>query len=186
MIGETPPDGDGGVSPAIVPPVSITTTHSQVSYVSNLTGNAPVSPVSQFPVSLVSKSSHLGIPLTPPSRMMNMPDEKLFEEGYDSDIQRGPFYETGVSDEMFVGMDEDEPVSELAIPPVVATVPEVSREPAQMEKTSSERVIVEELSVNMINRMHINQLKAELSKRGVNKSGLKTDLIKKTEGGGCK
>ena len=130
MIGETPPYGDGGVSPAIVPPVSITTTHSQVSYVSNLTGNAPVSPVSQFPVSLVSKSSHLGIPLTPPSRMMNMPDEKLFEEGYDSDIQRGPFYETGVSDEMFVGMDEDEPVSELAIPPVVATVPEVSREPA--------------------------------------------------------
>ena len=162
MIGETPPDGDGGVSPAIVPPVSITTTHSQVSYISNLTGNAPVSPVSQFPVSLVSKSSHLGIPLTPPSRMMNMPDEKLFEEGYDSDIQRGPFYETGVSDEMFVGMDEDEPVSELAIPPVVATVPEVSREPAQMEKTSSERVIVEELSVDMINRMHVNQLKAEL------------------------
>ena len=83
-------------------------------------------------------------------------------------------------------MDEDEPVSELAIPPVVATVPEVSREPAQMEKTSSERVIVEELSVDMINRMHVNQLKAELSKRRVNKSGLKTDLIKKTEGGGCK
>ena len=133
MIGETPPDGDGGVSPAIVPPVSITTTHSQASYVSNLIGNAPVSPQSEFPVSLVLKSSHLGIPLTPPSRIMNMPDEKLFEEGYDSDIQIGPFYETGVSDEMFVAMDEDESVSELVIPPVVVTVPEMSREPAQME-----------------------------------------------------
>ena len=186
MIGETPPDGDGGVLPAIVPPVSITTTHSQISYVRNLTGNAPVSLVSQFPDSLVSKSLHLGIPLIPPSRMMNMPDEKMFKEGCDSDIQRGPFYETGVSDEMFVTMDEDKSVSELAIPPVMATVLEMSREPAQMEKTSSERVIVEELSVDMINRMHVNQLKAELSKRGVNKSGLKTDLIKKTEGGGCK
>ena len=70
MIGETPPDGDGGVSPAIVPPVLITTTHSQVSYVSNLTGNAHVSPESEFPASLVLKSSHLRIPLTPPSRMM--------------------------------------------------------------------------------------------------------------------
>jgi len=89
MIGETPPDWDGGVSPTIVPPVSITTTHSQVSYVTNLTGNTPVSPVFQFPVSLVSKSSHLGIPLTPPSRMMNMPDEKQFEVGYNSDIQYG-------------------------------------------------------------------------------------------------
>ena len=80
MIGETSPDGDGGVSSAIVPPVSITTIYSQVSYVSNLTGNAPVSPVSQFPVSLVSKSSHLGIPLRSPSRMMNMPDENPFKE----------------------------------------------------------------------------------------------------------
>ena len=107
MIGETPPDGDGGVSPAIVHHVSITTAHSQVSYVSNLTGNAPVSPVPQFPVSLVSKLSHLGIPLIPPSRMMNMPDEKLFGEGYDSDIQSKPFYETGVSDEMFVGKKKE-------------------------------------------------------------------------------
>ena len=80
---------------------------------------------------------------------------------------------------MFVGMDEDEPVSELVIPPVVATVLEVSREPAQMEKTSSERVIIEELSVYMIDRIHVNELKVELSKRGVNKSGLKTDLMKK-------
>ena len=74
-------------------------------------------------------------------------------------------------------MNEDESVSELVIPPVVATVPEVSRKPAQIEKTFLERVIVEELSVDKINRMHVNQLKAELSKCGVNKSGLKTDLI---------
>ena len=86
MIGEIPLDGDAGVSAAIVPPVSIATNQTQDSYVSNLTGNEPVSTESEFPVSLVLKSSHLGIPLTPPSRMMNMSDEKLFEEGYDSDI----------------------------------------------------------------------------------------------------
>ena len=40
-------------------------------------------------------------------------------------------------------------------------------------------MIIEELSVDMIDRMHFNELKVELSKRGVNKSGLKTDLIKK-------
>ena len=178
MIGKTPPDGDGRVSLAIVPPVSITSTHSQVSYVSNLTGNAPVSPESEFPVSFVLKSSHIGIPLTLLSRIMNMPDEKLFEEGFDSDIQRGPFYKIGVSNEMLVAINEDESVSELVIPLVVATVPKMSREPAQMEKTSSERVIVEELSVYMIDRIHFNELKVKLSKRGVNKSRLKTDLIK--------
>ena len=62
-----------------------------------------------------------------------MPDEELFEEGYDSDIQRGPFYETDISDETCVAMDEDESVSELVIPPVVATVLEMSREPAQCD-----------------------------------------------------
>ena len=173
MIGETPPDGDGEISVAIVPSMSIMTSYTQDSYIINLTGNAPVSPEFEFPVSLVLKSSHIGIPLTPPSRMMNIPDEELFEE-----VQRWPFYETGISDEMFVVMNEDELISELVIPPVEATVPEMSREPAQMEKTSTERVIVKESSVDLIDRMHVDQLKAELSKRGVNKSRLKTDLIK--------
>ena len=40
-------------------------------------------------------------------------------------------------------------------------------------------MIVKELNVDIIDMMHANQLKAELSKRGVNKSGLKTGLIKK-------
>ena len=93
--------------------------------------------------------------------------------------KEGLLYETGVSDEIFVVMDKDESVSELVIPPVVAILPEMRLEPAQMEKTSTEVVIVKELSVNLIHRMHVNQLKAELSKRGVNKSRLKTDLIKK-------
>ena len=60
--------------------------------------------------------------------------KSFFEEGYDSDIQKGLFYETGVSDDIFVAMDEDESVSELVIPPVVTTVPEMSRELAQMKK----------------------------------------------------
>ena len=153
--GKTSPDENGGVLAAIVLPVSITTRHTQDSYIRNLNGNAPVSHESEFPISLVLKSSHLGIPLIPPSRMINIPDEKLFEEGYGSDIQRGPFHEIGVSDEILVVMDEDESVSELVIPPVVATLPSMSREPAQMEKTSTERVIVKELRVDLIVRMHV-------------------------------
>ena len=89
MIGETPLDGDGGMSAAIVPSMSIMTSHTQNSCISNLIRNAPVFPESEFPVSPVLKSSHLGIPLAPPSRIMNIPDEELFDEGYDSNIQRG-------------------------------------------------------------------------------------------------
>ena len=166
MIGETPPDGDGEISVAIVPSMSIMTSYTKDSYIINLTGNAPVSPEFEFLVSPVLKSLHLGIPLTPPSRMMNIPDEVFLDEGYVSDIQIEPFYETGVSDEMLDVMDEDEPVSELVISPVVVTVPKMSREPAQMEKTSTYRVIVKEWSVDLFNMMYVNQLKAELSKCG--------------------
>ena len=65
----------------------IMTNDTQNSVVSHLTGNASVTLEPVFPILPDLKSTYLGILLTLPSRMMNIPDEKLFEEGYDSDIQ---------------------------------------------------------------------------------------------------
>ena len=48
---------------------------------------------------------------------MNIVSDNLFEEGYDSDGQMGPFYEHGVSDEEFFTMTEDEPVREIEVTP---------------------------------------------------------------------
>ena len=55
------------------------------------------------------------MPPTPPSRVMNIVSDNLFEEGYDSYGQMGPFYEQGVSDEEFFTMTEDEPVREIEV-----------------------------------------------------------------------
>ena len=77
-------------------------------------------------------------------------------------MQRWLFYETGVSNEMFVPMNEDEPVSELVIPPVVATVSKINVEPVQINQTTTERVIVKKISVDMIDKMHVSPLEVEL------------------------
>ena len=155
------------------------TNDTQNSVVSHLTGNASVTLEPVFPVSPDLKSTHLGILLTLPSRMMNIPDEELFEEEYERYATRRNFYETRVGDETYIAIDEGEPVSVLVIPPVVSTGPEMSVELVEMDKTTTERVIVKELIADMIDKIHVIQLKAELSKRGINKSGLKADVLKK-------
>ena len=62
------------------------------------------------------QSIEMGLPPTPPLRKLKTSDLSLLEEGYDSDMQIGPFYQDGVHDEGFVIMDEgalDEPESIL-------------------------------------------------------------------------
>ena len=59
-------------------------------------------------------------------------------------------------------MNEDEPVSELVIPPVVATVSKINVEPVQINQTTTERVIVKKISVDMIDKMHVSPLEVEL------------------------
>ena len=48
---------------------------------------------------------------------MNIVSDNLFEEGYDSDGQMGPFFEHGVTDDEFFTMTEDEPVREIEVTP---------------------------------------------------------------------
>ena len=92
---------------------------------------------------------------------------------------RRNLYETRVGDEIYSAIDEGEPVSVLVIPPVVATGPEMSVELVEMDKTTTERVIVKELIADMIDKILVIQLQAVLLKRGINKSGLKADVLKK-------
>ena len=48
---------------------------------------------------------------------MNIVSDEIFEEGFDSDGQMGPFYEHRVNDEEFFTMTEDEPVREIEVTP---------------------------------------------------------------------
>jgi len=49
----------------------------------------------------------MGLPPTPPSWQLKIPDKALMDEGYDSDFQVGPFVQDGVDEEAFVCMDEE-------------------------------------------------------------------------------
>ena len=107
----------------------------------------------------------MGLPATPPSRVLNMPSIELIDQGYDSDMQIGPFFETGVADETFVSMDED--VLEEVAPP--AQVQEVEPE------TASDPVLTSET----IDKMKVAELRVALDARGMSKTGLKTVLIER-------
>ena len=65
---------------------------------------------------------------------MNIVSDELFEEGYDSGGQMGPFYEHGVSDEDFVTMTEDEPVREIEVTPAPKMDTPASAEPVLTDK----------------------------------------------------
>ena len=105
------------------------------------------------------------MPPTPPSRVMNIVSDELFEEGYDSDGQMGPFYEHGVSDEEFVTMKEDGLVREIEVMPA----------PEMETPASAEPVLTDEI----IDTMKFKDLRYALSKSGVNKAGLKGELVRK-------
>ena len=51
----------------------------------------------------------MGLPPSPPCQVLQMPQDEMLEGGYDTDTQLGPFYEDGVSNEVFVSMDENAP-----------------------------------------------------------------------------
>ena len=117
MSGETPPNRNDGDTAATPLPVSIQTNEPQLSIASTITVDPPSTPPPTLPASPTLNLTNLGMPPTPPSRVMNIVSDELFEEGYDSDGQMGPFYEHGVSDEEFFTMTEDEPVREIEVTP---------------------------------------------------------------------
>ena len=77
----------------------------------------------------------------------------------------GPFYEHGVSDEEFVTMTEDEPVREIEVTPAPEMETPASAEPVLTDKISD--------------TMKFKYMRDSLSKRGVNKAGLKVGLVRK-------
>ena len=110
MSGETPPNRNDGNTAATPLPVSIQTNVPQLSISSTITVDPPLTPPPTLPASPTLNFTNLGMPPTPPSRVLNIVSDEIFEEGYDSGGQIGPSYEHGVSDEEFVTMTEDEPV----------------------------------------------------------------------------
>ena len=113
MRGETPPNRKDGDTTATPLPVSIQTNEPQLSIAITITVDPLSTPPPTLPASPTLNLTNLGMPPTPPFCVMNIVSDELFEEGYDSDGQMGPFYEHGVSGEEFFTMTEDEPVQEI-------------------------------------------------------------------------
>ena len=57
----------------------------------------------------------MGLPPTPPYRVLQMPKVARSEEGHDSDNQMGPFCSTDLRQEEHVSMNENDP--EIDHPP---------------------------------------------------------------------
>ena len=113
------------------------------------------------------QSIEMGLPPTPLLQTLKMPDLSFLEEGYDSDMQIGPFYQDGVHDEGFVIMDEDaleEPESIL--------LPDNA---AENVKNLSPVMLTDE----QINGMKVLELRQELEKQGMSKNGLKSVLVER-------
>ena len=117
MSGETLSNRNDGDTAAAPLPVSIQTYEPQLSIASTITVDPPSTLPPTLPASPTLNLTNLGMPPTPPSRVMNIVSDKLFEEGNDSDGHMGPFCDHGVSDEDFVTMAEDEPIQEIEVTP---------------------------------------------------------------------
>ena len=108
----------------------------------------------------------MGLPQTPPQRVLVMPNNELLEAGYDSNMQFGPFLQAGVAEESFASMNEAEKTAEegeIAEPDEVAeSAPPV-------------------LASDDIKKMKVAELRAALEIRGLQKNGLKAVLIARLE-----
>ena len=95
----------------------------------------------------------------------------MLEDGYDTDMQLGPFYEDGVSDEVFVSMDEEAPeVPATNIAPPSQTENSDNLNHAASNSSNSE------LRREDIAKLKVTELRTELGKRGLSKNGLKKVL----------
>ena len=110
MRGETPPNHNDGDTAATPLPVSTQTNEPHLRITSTITVDPPSTSPPTFPASPTLNLTNLGLPPTPPSCVIYIVSYELFEEGYYSDGQMGPFYEHVLSDEEFVTMTKDEPV----------------------------------------------------------------------------
>ena len=113
------PNRNDGNTAATPLPVSFQTKEPHLSIASTITVVPLATPPPTLPVLPTLNLTNLGMPPTPPSCVMNIVSDELFEEGYDSDGHMGPFFEHGVSDEEFVMITEDELVQEIDVTPAI-------------------------------------------------------------------
>jgi len=95
-----------------------------------------------------------------------MPQDEMLEDGYDTDLQLGPFYEDGVSDEVFVSMDEDAPEV-----PATNIAPPIHTKNSDDLKCAASTPSNSELKKEDISKLKVAELRIELGKRGLSKMG---------------
>ena len=108
------------------------------------------------------KAQDIGVPKTPPQRLISTVDEALIEQGYDSDGRRAPWEEAEQLD--FDGPELNEEPLRIGPPPVSSEVPY--------------RQNVAEKTVSQVDvpGMKIVELKEELRRRGCSLTGSKAVL----------
>ena len=121
------------------------------------------------PNGLTKLPLEMGLPLTPPSQQLKIPDKGMMDAGYDSDFNMGPFVQDGVSAEAFISMEEEAPVE----PEPVLVLADRNREKIIPE--IAEPVLTEAV----IDAMKIVELRSELGKRGMSRNGLKAVLVER-------
>ena len=95
----------------------------------------------------------------------------MLEDRYGTDMQLGPFYEDGVSDEAFVSMDEY--AHEV---PAMNIVPLIHTKNSNNLKYAASNLSNSELKKEDISKLKVAELRIELGKRGLSKNGLKKVL----------
>ena len=98
---------------------------------------------------------------------MGIPSEAILEEGYDRDMQFGPFIPDGLVEEEFASMDEEEKT----------VIEVVTAEPGESEEGEAVPV----LTSNDINNMKVMELRSALQARRMTTNGLKAVLLSKLE-----
>ena len=146
------------------PPEAIKVDASKGGVQSNLSDASPATP--QNPLYIITLEN-MGLLLPPPFRVMEMPSESLLQEGYDSDMQFGPFIQDGVLEEEFASMDEVEK----------NVIEVVTQEPGDSEECKYAPV----LKIDDIKKMKVMELRRALKARGMTKNGLKALLVSRLE-----
>ena len=146
-----------------LPPTSLPD-HPSTIHNSNATVRSGLTEVSETPNKQredQNGNAEPGLPPTPPMRSLLCTDDEVNQEGYDSDGRQGPFFD-GVEEEgMLVGDDEEE-AGLLGV--------EVGR----IAENSENRV---ELSLDMVSKLKVVELRNELKKRVASIKGKKEELV---------
>ena len=105
----------------------------------------------------------IGVPMSPEGRVLKPIDEDAIDQGYDSDGLRAP-WEEGV-DEIFDGPEEEE----MPLP--------FGPEASSPVEPIAENVAEKTMTVDDVPKLKVQDLKGELTKRGLGTKGLKKDLV---------